>query len=378
MGPRPTLIGIFLRGAMDGLSVVVPYGDSALYTARPNLAVGAPGSPDGAVDLDGYFGLNPNAAPLMSAFQSGALGFIHACGSPDPTRSHFDAMRTMETGTPDNPGAPIASGWLARHLQSVAPTGDGALRGIALDPLLPRVLAQAPSALPIPEPGNFAFPGAVATAMDRRTAIEHSYAGTLPPLAPAAASSLEAIDLLGAIDFAGYVPDNGAVYPTSTFGQALRSTAALIKANVGLEVAHYNYGGWDHHTAQGPIMGTLASMLADLSSSLEAFHLDLQGRESEYLLYAKSEFGRRVAENGSAGTDHGSGGAMMVMGHRVQGNHVHGVWPTLATNQLDNGDLRVETDYRDVLAEILMTGLGGSDLPHVFAGHGVTPVGVVV
>ncbi len=375
---RPTLVGVFLRGAMDGLSVVVPYGDSGLYAERPNLAVDAPGMPNGAVDLDGYFGLNPNAAPLLGAYQSGALGFVHACGSTDPSRSHFDAMRTMETGTPDDPTNSETSGWLARHLQSVAPAGNGALRGMGLNNLLPRVLALAPSTLPIPTPGDFAFPGAASTSMARRAAIEASYAATVPPLAPAAESSLQSIDLLDGIDFAGYAPENGAVYPASSFGLALRSTAALIKAGVGLEVAHYDYGGWDHHNSQGPIVGTLATMLADLSASLEAFHLDMQGRESEYLLYAKSEFGRRVAENGSAGTDHGSGGVMMVMGNRVVGNQVHGFWPTLASAQLDNGDLRVETDYRDVLAEILTAGLGGTDLAHVFAGHSPAPLGVVI
>ena len=377
-GSRPTLVGIFLRGAIDGLSTVVPYGDSALYTARPDLAVPAPGSADGALNLDGFFGLNPNAAALLTPFQANRLAFIHACGSTNPSRSHFDAMRSMETGTPDNPGANEPSGWLARHLQSVTPLGSGSLRGIALDDLLPRVLALAPDTLPIPDPSTFAFPGNAATADSRRQAIENAYRETIAPLAPAAASSLSTIDLMENVDFAGYAPSNGAVYPASPFGNVMRNTAILIKEGIGLEVAHYDYGGWDHHDDQGPLNGTLADMLMDLSAGLEAFYLDMQGMEDKYVLYAKSEFGRRVAQNGSLGTDHGSGGIMMVMGNRVQGGQVLGNWPTLDPAQLDNGDLRIETDYRDVLAEVLSVGLGGTDLGHVFAGHTPAPVGAVI
>ncbi|QDV05655.1 hypothetical protein Poly30_11540 [Planctomycetes bacterium Poly30] len=375
---RPTVIGLFLRGAMDGLSVVVPYGDSDLYVHRPTLAVPPPGAASGALDLDGFFGLNPNAAALMPAYQAGTLGFVHACGSTDPSRSHFSAMQSMETGTPDHPGSGEVSGWLARHLQSVAPSGSGVLRAISVDELLPRVLALAPSSLPIPEPADFLFPGAAVSAAARRDALEGAYAATIPPLAPAAVSSLEAIDLLGGVDFAGYVPANGAVYGADPFSQAMRSIAVLIKAGIGLEVAHYDYGGWDHHSAQGPIQGTLAGMLASLSEGLAALRLDMQGRESEYVLYAKSEFGRRAAENGSAGTDHGSGGMMMVMGKGVVGGQVHGSWPTLQAAALDEGDLAVTTDYRDVLAEILTNAVGGTDLSYVFSGHAPTPLGVVL
>ncbi|MEM8713748.1 MAG: DUF1501 domain-containing protein, partial [Planctomycetota bacterium] len=375
---RPTLVGVFLRGAIDGLSVVVPYGDADLYSHRPTLAVQPPGMTDGALDLDGFFGLNPNAGGILTPYQAGRLALVHACGSTDPTRSHFDAMRSMETGQPDDPSGGVTSGWLARHLQSVSPAGTGPLRAVALDSLLPRVLAEAPSTLPIPDPGNFAFPGNPATASARESAIQAAYARTIPPLAPAAQASIDSIGLLNGIDFVGYVPANGAVYPASEFGQVMRNTAALIKADIGLEVAHHDYGGWDHHNNQGPITGTLANMLADLSASLEAFYLDMQGMEDRYVLYAKSEFGRRVAENGSAGTDHGSGGIMMVMGKGVQGGQVHGTWPTLDAAALDEGDVRVETDYRDVVAEILMNGLGGTDLGHVFEGHMASPLGVVL
>ncbi len=375
---RPTLIGIFLRGALDGLSTVVPYGDAALYAARGALAVTAPGTTNGALDLDGYFGLNPNTSGLLAPFMAGNLAFVHAVGSPDPSRSHFDAMRTMESGTPNNPTSPEASGWLARHLQSVSPAGTGALRGLALNNLMPRVLAVAPSTLPIADPSRFTLPGRPASAAARRAALGAGYSSAIAPLAPAAASTFGSIDRLASIDFSGYVPANGATYPVSAFGTVMRNIAAMIKADLGLEVAHYDYGGWDHHHNQGTIQGALADMLRDLSSALEAFWLDMRGMEDKYLLYAKSEFGRRVAPNGNAGTDHGSGGIMLAMGHRVVGGQVHGPWPTVAPNQLDGGDLRVMTDYRDVIAEILGAGLGGTDISHVFAGHTTSPVGVVI
>lgn len=376
-GTRPTLIGIFMRGALDGLSTVVPYGDADLYSARGTLAVGAPGTQNGALDLDGYFGLNPNAVGLLAPFLAGNLAFVHAMGSPDPSRSHFDAMRTMEAGTPNNPASSEASGWLARHLQSVLPAGTGGLRGMALNNLIPRVLGVAPSTLPIVDPSRFDLSGRAASAAARRAALGAGYAATVDPLAPAAASTFSSIDRLSGIDFAGYVPANGATYPVSAFGTVMRDIAVMIKADLGLEVAHYDYGGWDHHHNQGPLQGDLAEMLSDLSSALEAFWLDMQGMEDRYLLYAKSEFGRRVVPNGNAGTDHGSGGLMLAMGHRVVGGEVHGPWPTLAPNQLEGGDLRVMTDYRDVIAEILEAGLGGTDIGYVFANHTVAPVGVV-
>ncbi|MEM9801775.1 MAG: DUF1501 domain-containing protein [Planctomycetota bacterium] len=374
---RPTLVGVFLRGAMDGLSFVVPYADADLYAARPTLAVPPPGAPNGALDLDGFFGLNPRAAALIDAYRSGALAFVHACGSTDPSRSHFDAMRTMETGTPDDPASGVATGWLARHLQAAVPASASDLRAISVDDLIPRGLATAPRTLPVPDPSTMTFPGNPTSAADRRAALDAAYATTVAPLAPAAESSLAAVDLLSTVDFAGYAPAGGAVYPDSRFGRALRDIAALIKADVGLEVAHFDYGGWDHHSAMGPLNGVMGGMLSDLAAGLAAFHLDMQGLEDRYLLYAKSEFGRRVAENGSLGTDHGSASLMIALGHRVQGNRIHGAWPTLAPSQLDQGDVRVETDYRDVLTEVLTTGLGGTDLAHVFPGHVPTPVGVV-
>ncbi len=375
---RPTLIGIFFRGGQDGLSLVAPYADPDYRSARPVLGIQAPGEPDGAVDLDGYFGLNPRAGQLRTPFDAGALAFIHAAGSTDPTRSHFGGMRTMEKGIPDTPSSQESSGWMARHLQSVAPALSGELRGIALDELVPCVLSEAPGTVAIPDPKDLSIHGQSSVAGQRRAALERTYSGAVAPLAPTAAATFAAIDILDPVDFEGYVPANGAVYPTSSLGHALKRAATLIKADVGLEVLHYNSGGWDHHYAMGPIAGTFGNQVADVAASLEAFYLDMRGQESKYVLYAKSEFGRQVAENASQGADHGSAGAMMVMGNRVQGGAVHGQWPTCAPSMRVAGALRVTTDYRDVVAEILTAGLGGTDLPHVFQGLNPSPVGVVV
>lgn len=375
---RPAVIGIFFRGAQDGLSFVVPYGDPDYSAARPVLAIPAPGVAGGAVDLDGYFGLNPNAAPLVTPFAAGALAFVHATGSTDPTRSHFEGMRTMESGIPDNPASEEASGWLGRHLQSVLPSASSDLRAMALDELLPRVLAAGPGSVAIPDPIDLRIHGQPSTAALRRAVLTQTYAQTVAPLAPTASSSIAAIDTLATVDFLAYVPANGASYPETSLGLALKRAATLIKAQVGLEAFHHDYGGWDHHYALGPVTGAFGGAIGDVAACLEAFYLDMRGQESSYVLYTKSEFGRQVAENASQGLDHGSGSVMAVMGRGVQGGAIHGGWPTCAPGQRLDGALRIETDYRDVIAEILTAGLGGTDLPYVFEGFAPTPVGVVV
>lgn len=372
---RDTLITIFLRGGMDGLTAVVPYTEPQLYALRPTLAVRPPGQPNGALDLDGFFGLAPSAAPLLTPWNAGALAIVHACGSTDPTRSHFDAMRFIETATP-NMGTPnIGTGLVGRHLQISAPVGAGALRGLVLNKLVPQMHAGAPGVLPIDDPAAFVFPGAAGTSVKRRVVIEALYEHALEPLRSAANSSLATIDLLANVPLSTYVPSNGAVYPSSQFGQALRSIAALLKAGIELEAAHHDWSGWDHHAHMGPVTGTLAGMLANLAQGLQAFYLDLHGDPHGYTLVVQSEFGRRVAQNGSGGTDHGHGGCMLVMGEHVNGGQVFGAWPTLA--QLDNGDVQVTTDYRDVLAEVLAVRLGNTNLAHVFPNHAPSFLGLV-
>jgi len=366
---RDVLVVVFLRGGMDGLTAAVPYGDPDLYNARPTLAINPPGQTDGALDLDGFFGLAPSCAALMPAYSQGDLAIVHATGSPDPSRSHFAAQRYMETATPNMGQTSITDGWIGRHLQTISPLGAGDLRALAVQSFLPRSMAGGPGALPVNDPSNFDFPGVPALASALRGVIEDTYAEAAEPLKGAASSSLGAIDLLAGVDFDGYQPANGAVYPNGSFGEGLVATAAMIKADIGLECVELDIGGWDHHSAMGPVDGTLAGMLENLSGGLSALYDDLGRDMSRVTVVVMSEFGRRVAENGSAGTDHGHGGAMFVLGGNVNGGQVYTQWPGLSPGSLGNGDLPITTDYRDVLAEILQLRMGSSSLDVIFPQH---------
>ena len=326
---RDALVVVFLRGAIDGLSAVVPYGDPNYYASglRPTLSIAPPGGAGGVTDLDGFFGFSPPMASLTDAYQSEQLAIVHATGSPDPSRSHFDAFKIMEFGTPLQP-LTLFTGWLGRHLQSTPPIGDGLLRAVAISNLIPQMLAGAPAAVPVPDPANYGFPGIEFTATQRREVFEAAYASADQPLAGAAVNTLDTIDLLATIDFASYQPAGGAVYPNSPFGDALRSAAALIKAEIGVEAATIDKGGWDTHNAQGVHQpnGTMYGLMADLADGLAAFHLDMQEKMGETTLIVMSEFGRRADENGSQGTDHGHGNMMMVMGGNIAGGQVLTDW----------------------------------------------------
>jgi uncharacterized protein (DUF1501 family) len=369
-GGRDTLVIVNLRGGMDGLTGCVPFGDSELYVKRPTLAVQPPGQPDGALDLDGYFGLPPTAAPLLTPYQAGKLAVVHATGSTDPTRSHFDAMFYMETGTPNSGGLLSATGWMGRHLINTAAIGNGDLRGIGVSPYLAMSLFGGPGTVPVPDLASYDFPGRSNTAADRRTLIGKLYSQAVPILASAATSALATVDILNGIDFANYVPENGATYPNTTFGVGLKSVAALIKADGDLEVAHLDYYGWDHHNGEGPINGAFAYMINDLAATLEAFYLDTQSQMDRLVVVVMSEFGRRIEENGTAGTDHGHGNCMFVMGGHVAGGQVLTQWPGLINS--GNGDLDITYDYRDILAEILEKRMGNTTLGDVFPNY--TPI----
>ena len=372
------LVTIILRGGMDGLSMVVPHGDGDYYAARPDLAVPPPGQPSGALDLDGFFGLNPHAAPLLDAWNDGQLAIVHAAGSTDPTRSHFEAFTRMEFGIPELPLGSADQGWLARHLLHTAPAFEGApLRAIAFDPNLPQTLAQAPATLPIPDFAQFQFPGAPATAAAREAVLRAAHAKTAPPVGPAALSTLDAIELFSGLDLAGHTPAVGVVYPDTTFGEQLKQCAALFANGVAPEALMLSTASWDHHAATGPIDGVFAEMAAELAGGLAAFLADTTAFADRYTIVVKSEFGRRLAQNGSLGLDHGHGNAMFVLGAGVAGGKVHGTWPGLAPAQLDQGDLAITADFRDVLGEVLVERLGTADLGAVFPEHAYAPIGVL-
>jgi uncharacterized protein (DUF1501 family) len=379
---RDVIVSIFLRGGADGLSLVVPYGENAYYTLRPTIAIPRPDSSatNRAVDLNGFFGLPPAMASLLPAYQAGHLLVVHATGSTDPTRSHFDAQAFMEVGVPG--ARDIETGWLGRHLASKPPMKpNAALRALAFNYGLPLMLAGAPDTLPIPNPANFGLSGSSSTSAQRLAWLGTSFAGQVDPLKASALNTQRTITELSAIGITGYQPSGGAVYPTSSFGTALRSTAALIRADVGVEAVQIDVSGWDTHNAQGPLTGGMATTMRTLADALAAFHADMVGasRIGRMTLVVMSEFGRKAQENGSQGTDHGHGNVMFVLGGSATGGRVLTQWPGMTAQQLYQGqDLQVTIDYRDILAEVVSRRLGNTQLDVVFPGYTPTFRGAVV
>jgi len=374
------LIAIFQRGAVDGLSAVVPFGDDNYYRARPTIAIARPQSADGgAIDLDGFFGFNPRLQPLKPLWDNRSLAIVHACGSPDATRSHFDAQDYMETATPGVKSTP--DGWLNRYLSARAPVRrlgeaprETSFRAVSLTQQMPRTLQGAASALAISQLGEFGVRGGQAAAA-MGASFEAQYAAAADRvLSGTGRDAFDAIRMLKAADPGSYQPGNGADYPRSAFGQALKQIGQLAKADVGLEVAFAEVGGWDTHVNQGSSQGQLATRLDDFSRSLAALVADLGSRMADTVILTMSEFGRAVAENGNRGTDHGHGNAMMVIGGGVRGGKIYGRWPGLAVDQrYDRRDLAVTTDFRDVFGEVVVRHLGVSDPRPIFPGYNISP-----
>lgn len=381
--PRDVLISVFLRGGADALALVPPYADPNYYGNRPTTAIARPDNTGvaanlRAINLDGFFGLSPALGALVPAYQDGKLLIVHATGSTDGTRSHFDAQRFMESGKPSDPG--IGTGWMGRHLASSEPMTPGApLRGLALLPGLPRQMLGGPQALPIPDPSAFRLEGNASSSAQREALLESRFSAEQRIIRQSAADSLATIDLLNTISFTGYAPSGGAVYPAENFARALRAAAALIKAQIGVEAIAIDIEGWDTHARQGTATeGPLQLLARTLSDGLGAFYRDMTaGVAPSFVLTVMSEFGRRVRENGVQGTDHGHAGVMFVMGNAVAGGRVLTQWPTLQPGALfDAQDLQVTIDYRDVLAEIVSERLGNPNLSQVFPGFAPTFRGV--
>lgn len=392
---RDVLIYIFLRGGCDGLTMCVPYADPAYATLRSATLIQPPGgSTNGATDLNGFFGLPPALSSLLEPYQAGKLAIVHATGFnvANPSRSHFDAERFVELGKFNDPA--LYTGWLGRHLglvPAIQPTAP--VRAIAVANGLQVSLQGAPKALPVPglaqsNSPNFGLTGPSGTRPARLASIGTMYAATTDPLMTSAATTQATIDMLNMIGFPTYSPQGGAVYPTSSFGYSLKSAAALIRANVGVEAIAIDRGGWDTHSAQGVNPGgTMYNLMADLAAGLLAFHRDIVSNSTQNVVVCvQSEFGRRAAENGSQGLDHGYGNVMMLLGHRINGGQVLSMgtnglpgWPGLGPGQLfQNMDLKVTLDFRDVLGEVVQNLLGNSDLASVFPGYSPTFRGITV
>ncbi|MAW74158.1 MAG: hypothetical protein CME11_07890 [Gemmatimonadetes bacterium] len=392
---KKTLICIFQRGAVDGLSMVVPFGERGYYDSRRTIAIQAPGSGDGsALDLDGFFGLHPALTPLEELYRRSEMAIVHAVGSPHPTRSHFDAQDFMETGTPGVKST--REGWLNRVLQdtecaecegrtlqnAAAHAADHAagqlsmatvssLRGVSMTSALPRVMQGNHPALAIPNLSEFGVhrDDEVGSAFRRLYRTERGDA-----VSAAAEEAFEAVRALEAIDPGSYEPTGGAQYPNGDFGRSLREIAQLVKADVGVEIAFADLGGWDTHVRQGGAQGQLAGRLGQLGEGIRALYDDLGDRMEDVVILTMSEFGRTVAENGSGGTDHGHANCMLALGGSVKGGRILGDWPGLERELLYQGrDLAVTTDFRDVFSEVVSGHLGAAHLDRIFPGYDGDP-----
>lgn len=364
-GGKKILVAIFQRGAADGLNIVVPHAEKAYYAGRPGIAISQPGSSEAAtIELDGFFGLNPNLKALKPIFDEKKLAMVHACGSPDPTRSHFDAQDYMESGTPGLKAT--RDGWLNRTLSKEVEKSP--IRAVSMGPVLARTLRGGNPAVALNSVKDFQVRDKMAgdDYMSRYAAsLDTQMKGT-------GKDTFEAIRLLETLRKVEYKAGNGAVYPNGRLGTSLKQIAQMIKADAGLEVAFADLGGWDHHVnAVGAtaLIGPLANLLREFGDSLAAFYQDLGARMEDVVLVSMSEFGRTARENGNRGTDHGHANVMFTMGGQIAGGKVYGRWPGLEREQLYEGrDLDVTTDFREVLGEVVTQHLGRKELARVFPG----------
>jgi uncharacterized protein (DUF1501 family) len=367
---KKVLVAVFQRGAVDGLNVVVPFGEKSYYALRPTIAIPAPKAGtesavvNTAIDLDGFFGLHPALAPLKPIYDANKLAIVHAVGSPDPTRSHFDAQDYMESGTPGRKAT--SDGWLNRALPPSADVRKSPVRAVSLGPSLSRAVRGRNEAVAINNLNQFKVADA-----DGAATFESMYASTLDKmLSGTGRETFDAVKLMQSIQAQPYTPAGGAKYPGGRLGQSLMQIARLIKADVGLEVAFTDVGGWDTHVnevGQTPGAGQLANLLGNFGQALAAFYQDLGDRMEDVAVVTMSEFGRTAKENGNRGTDHGHANVMFVFGGAIRGGKVYGEWPGLAPEQLyENRDLALTTDFRDVLGELVAKHLGNRQLTDVF------------
>jgi uncharacterized protein (DUF1501 family) len=366
---RDVLVCIFLRGAADGLNIVVPLGDGDYFQNRPTLKIPEPGGAGSAIGLDGFFGLHPALAPFKDLYDDGLLAAVHAAGSPADSHSHFDAMDFMERGTPGSKS--VATGWIGRHLGSASTGNTSPFRAVGMGPLIQASLRGPVPATALKSIADFHLGGKSAQPAEiaRFQASLSSLYADDAWLDGQAQQTFQAVTALAQADPGQYQPANGAKYPDGDFGNGLLQVAQLIKAALGLEVACIDLGGWDTHAAQGAATGQLAGLLAELAAGLAAFAADLADRMARITVVTMSEFGRRVRENASGGTDHGHGNCMFLLGGGVNGGKVYADWPGLAPEQLYGpGDLAVTTDFRTVLAEIVERRLLNSRIADVFPG----------
>lgn len=364
------IVNIFLRGGADALNIVAPFGDEDYYRARPTLALAQPDSRSSSavLPLNDFFGLNPDMIALHDLITSGQMTAIHAVGAPHISRSHFEAMDLIERGTDGHDGA--NTGWLGRYLSQTVSESDSALRAIgwgdslqtSLMGYIPATALRSITDYHLANEDPQAFQAAMAQLYRSDDVLEQS-----------AQSTINTLELIDQIHVDAYEPANDAVYYETDFGRALKQTAALIKADAGLEVSCIDMGGYDTHIAQGSTIntgvGSFPLLVKELADNVRAFHDDLLNYTDRVTVIVMSEFGRRVQENGAGGTDHGHGGVMFVMSPDLQPVNVHGDWPGINTRFLDNGDLAITTDYRDILSSIMLQRTGITDVSAIFPDY---------
>ena len=369
-GRRKTLIAIFQRGAVDGLNMVVPYGERSYYDLRPNIAIPKPQGTnvETAINLDGFFGLHPSLSPFKSLWDSKRLAIVNASGSPDNTRSHFDAQDYMESATPGVKST--RDGWLNRYLQSKSDPEKSLFRAVSMTQQMPRALQGRAPAVAISNLANFSI-RAGQNSGSVQGGFEAIYGQTVNDvLGGTGKETFEAVNYLKRVNPSQYKAEHGAQYPRTAFGNALLQIAQLIKAEVGLEVGFADVGGWDTHVNEGSSRGQLSNLLQNFSTAIAALYTDLGQRMDDVVILTMSEFGRTARENGNRGTDHGHANAMFVIGNGVRGGKIYGEWPGLKSEQLYEGrDLALTTDFRDVFGEVAQKHLGASNLAKVFPGY---------
>jgi len=370
--PNRRMVVIFQLGAADGLNVVVPYREKNYYSMRPSIAI----PQNQVIDLDGFFGLHPALASFKPLYNAGHLAIVHAAGSPDMSRSHFDAQDYMESGTPGIKST--EDGWLNRALQAedlAYRHPQTAFRALALGPQVPRTLAGKIPAIALGNVNNFNVAGRGPAPSPAASAFEAMYGESGDRILHAAGEeTFEAVKMLRAANPAQYQPAAGADYPNSEFGNRMKQVAQLLKSNLGVEAAFTDIGGWDTHQNQGNVEGQLAGRLRDFSQAIAAFWRDMGDDAENITLVTMSEFGRTARENGTGGTDHGHANVMFVLGGNVKGGKVYGRWPGLSNDQLNEGrDLALTTDYRQVLGEVVSGALGAKSLELVFPGSHLAP-----
>ncbi|MBS1794210.1 MAG: DUF1501 domain-containing protein [Acidobacteria bacterium] len=370
-GKKKILITIFQRGAVDGLNMVVPYGDGEYYDLRSNIAIPKPGATDGAVDLDGHFGLHPQLKPFEAIWKNKQMAIVHSVGSPDNTRSHFDAQDYMESATPGNKGT--SDGWLSRVLQTSQTKTDSAFRAVAMTQQTPRSFLGKYPTIAMSNLADFSIKAGIYTKSVQGGFEDIYQQNAKDSLGETGRDTFEAVNYLKKANPSQFKPENGAVYPNTQFGRSLMQIAQLVKADVGLEIAFTDTGNeikWDTHANEGGARGQLAGYFRDFGASIAALVTDLGKRMDDVVILTMSEFGRTARQNGTGGTDHGHGNAMFVIGNSIKGGKVYGDWKGLKNDQLNEGrDLAVTTDFRDVFGEIAVRHLGNKNLDKIFPGY---------